>query len=113
MQGHKHMAYQNTIQIYEVIESISNQMLTAAIEEDWDKLVELEKSCAQHLQQLKLYQNVLPLSKDTQAKKKSSIEKILANDSQIRELISPEMASLSALMTSSQNGKKLSNKYGN
>lgn len=106
------MAYQNTIHIYEAIESLSNQMLAAAKEADWDKLVELESSCAKHVQQLKLYQNVLPLSKDLQAQKKSSIERILANDSQIRELVSPQMASLSALIKSSQNGKKLSSKYG-
>lgn len=109
---HSQMAYQNTVHIYEAIESLSNQMLAAAKESDWDQLVELEKSCAQHVQQLKLYQNVLPLSKELQAKKKSCIERILANDSQIRDLVSPEMATLSALIKSSQNGKKLSSKYG-
>lgn len=105
------MAYQNTIHIYEAIESLSDQMLTAAKNQDWDKLTELEKNCAQHVQQLKYYQNVLPLSKDLQAQKKTSIQHILANDSQIRDLVSPQMASLSALISSAQNGKKLSNKY--
>jgi flagellar protein FliT len=105
------MAYQNTIHIYEAIESLSNQMLAAAKKEDWDTLVTLETSCAQHVQQLSNYQNVLPLSKELQAQKKSSILRILANDSQIRDIVSPEMASLSALINSTQNGKKLSNKY--
>jgi flagellar protein FliT len=105
------MAYQNTMHIYNAIESLSNQMLAAAKKEDWDKLVELEKHCAQHVQQLKYYQNVLPLSKDLQEQKKSSIQRILANDSQIRDLVSPQMASLSALISSTQNGKKLSSKY--
>ena len=105
------MAYQNTIHIYEAIESLSNQMLAAAKKEDWDTLFELETTCAQHVQQLSNYQNVLPLSKELQAQKKSSILRILANDSQIRDIVSPEMASLSALISSSQNGKKLSNKY--
>ena len=74
-------------------------------------MVELESSCAQYVQQLKYYQNVLPLSKDLQEQKKTSIQRILANDSQIRDLVSPQMASLSALISSTQNGKKLSSKY--
>jgi flagellar protein FliT len=105
------MAYQNSLHIYNAIETLSNQMLAAAKKEDWEKLVELEKNCAQHVQQLKYYQNVLPLSKDLQEQKKSSIQRILANDSQIRDLVSPQMASLSALISSTQNGKKLSSKY--
>jgi flagellar protein FliT len=105
------MAYQNTMQIYEAIESLSQQMLVAAQKEDWDKLVELESSCAQYVQQLKYYQNVLPLSKELQEQKKSSIQRVLANDRQIRDLVSPQMASLSALIRSTQNGKKLSSKY--
>ncbi len=106
------MGYQNTMLIYDAIEEISNQMLVAAEKEDWDKLTELESICAQHVQQLKYYQNVLPLAKDLYEKKTSSIQRILANDSKIRDLVSPRMASLSALINSTQNGKKLSSKYG-
>jgi flagellar protein FliT len=106
------MAYQNTIDVYDAIEALSNQMLDAAKKEEWDKLSELESICAQHVQQLKYYQNVLPLSKDMQAQKKSSIQRILAVDSQIRDIVSPQMASLSALIKSTRNGKNLSNTYG-
>ena len=106
------MGYQNTMLIYDAIEKISNQMLTAAEKEDWDTLTELESICAQHVQQLKVYQNVLPLSRDAHEQKTSIIQRILANDSKIRDLISPRMAALSALINSTQNGKKLSSKYG-
>ena len=105
------MAYQNTLHIYTAIESLSNQMLSAAQKEEWDKLIELERDCALHVQKLKYYQNVLPLSKDLQEQKRLSIQRILENDSQIRDLVSPQMASLSALISSTQNGKKLSSKY--
>ncbi len=106
------MAYQNTMDVYDAIEVLSNQMLDAAKKEEWDALSDLESICAQHVQQLQYYQNVLPLSKDLQAQKKSSIQRILANDSQIRDLVSPKMASLSALIKSTRNGKKLSSTYG-
>ena len=104
------MAYQNTMDVYDAIEALSNQMLDAAKKEEWDKLTELESICAKHV--LKYYQNVVPLTKDLKAQKKSSIQRILANDSQIRDLVSPKMASLSALIKSTRNGKKLSSTYG-
>ena len=46
------MAYQNTMDVYDAIEVLSNQMLDAAKKEEWDALSDLESICAQHVQQL-------------------------------------------------------------
>lgn len=106
------MKYQNTITTYEVIENLTSQMLLAAKAEDWDKLTALESGCAKYIEQLKFYENVLPLSRDASERKVASIKRILADDLEIRNLVSPKMAKLSALMNSSQNGKKLNRTYG-
>jgi flagellar protein FliT len=106
------MEYQNTIVIYEAIADLTNQMLAVAKQQDWDKLVELEAGCAKYVEQLKFYENVLPLSRDASERKAASIKRILADDLEIRNLVSPRMAKLSALMNSSKNGKKLSRSYG-
>jgi flagellar protein FliT len=106
------MKYQNTITTYEAIEKLTSQMLLAAKAEDWDKLTALESDCAKYIEQLKFYENVLPLSKDASQLKAASIKRILADDREIRNLVSPKMAKLSALMNSSQNGKKLNRTYG-
>ena len=105
------MEFQNTIAIYEAIALLTDQMLLAAEQQDWDELIELEKGCGELVDLLRDFKNVLPLSADTRVRKAESLKHILANDSKIRDLVSPKMANLSALMNSAQNSKKLSNKY--
>jgi flagellar protein FliT len=106
------MKYKNTNTTYEAVENLTSQMLLAAKAEDWDKLAALESDCAKYIEQLKFYENVVPLSKDASQRKAASIKRILADDLEIRNLVSPRMAKLSALMNSSQNGKKLNQTYG-
>ncbi len=105
------MEYQNTIAIYEVIAELTNQMLIAAKQGDWDKLTGLEPSRVQHVETLKFYKNVLPLSRNASERKVASVNRILADDREIRDLVSPEMAKLSSLINSTQNGKKLTRTY--
>jgi flagellar protein FliT len=106
------MEYQNTLATYQAIAHLTGQMLAAARAEEWDKLVELEASCKTQVEQIKAYGNVLPLAKGASEKKAVFIKQILADDLEIRNLVSPRMAKLSALLNSSQNGKKLNRSYG-
>jgi flagellar protein FliS len=105
------MDFEKTIAIYEAISGLTDEMLAAAKAADWARLTELEVSCAEQVELLKLHGKVLPLSKDYHERRLVSIQHILANDSEIRDLVSPQMASLSALLNSARNGKKLSNTY--
>jgi flagellar protein FliT len=105
------VVYQNTIEVYEAIAELSDQMLVAATQEDWDKLIELEISCAQYVEDLKFYNNVLPLSSDARQRKEAAIKRILADDAEIRKLVAPSMEKLTKLINSTQNGKKLANAY--
>lgn len=106
------MEYQNTFAIYEAIAELTNQMLIAAKKEDWNKLTVLESNCAQHIEKLKFFKDELPLSSDIRERKVASIKRILADDREIRDLISPRMARLSSLISSTQTGKKLTRAYG-
>jgi flagellar protein FliT len=106
------MEYQNTFAIYEAIAELTNQMLIAAKQQDWDKLAELENSCVQHIEKLKLFKDESPTTGHTYEGKVASIKRILAVDREIRDLISPKMAKLSSLINSAQMGKKLTRAYG-
>lgn len=105
------MEYQHTIQLYETVAVIMQQMLHAAKMEDWDKLIELEAACAQHVATLKKTENKQPLPSDALKRKLASMKSILADDREIRHLISPWMARLNALMNTTQTEKRLSQAY--
>jgi flagellar protein FliT len=106
------MEYQNTIQLYEAVAKIMQQMLHAAKMEDWDALTELEAHCAKHVTTLKMIEDAQPLPSDALKRKVASIKSILADDREIRNLISPWMARLNSLMSANQTEQRLSQAYG-
>ncbi len=106
------MAYHNTIALYEAVAGLTKQMLLAAKQQDWDKLTELERSCAQHVETLKIIEDALPLTSDARERKVASIKSILADDREIRNLVSPWMVRLNSMMNSNQTEKKLTSAYG-
>jgi len=106
------MENKNTIAIYDTIAELTNQMLMAAKLHDWDLLLELESSCAEYVEKLKLLKNEQPLTNDMHERKVANIKRILADDREIRDLVSPRMAKLSSLINRSQTGKKMTRAYG-
>jgi flagellar protein FliT len=111
MNGTSKMEQQDTIVIYETVAEISRQMLLAAKQEKWDTLTELETRCAQQVAILKLTESTLPLPSDVRARKLASIKSILANDREIRNIVSPWMARLNSLMNSLHMENKLTRAY--
>lgn len=105
------MEHQNTIAIYETVAQLTKQMLVAARQQDWDKLEELETSCAQHVAQLKTMEDALPLASDARERKVASIKSILADDREIRNLVSPWMVRLNTLINSYHTESKLTRAY--
>lgn len=105
------MEQQNIIEIYEVVAQLTNQMLLAAKQEDWDRLAELEVSCAQHVKNIKSIEDVLPLAKEESERKMASIKSILADDREIRNLVSPWMVKLNTLINSYHTESKLTRAY--
>ena len=105
------MEYQNTIALYEDVAELTKQMLLAARQQDWDKLTELETKCAQHVAHLKVIKDALPLPKEGRERKVASIKSILADDREIRNLVSPWMARLNALINSHKTSSKVARAY--
>ncbi|ADI29382.1 flagellar protein FliT [Methylotenera versatilis] len=105
------MEHQDTIVIYETVAELTKKMLLAAKQQDWDALAELEASCAQQVATLKLTENALPLPSDVRARKLASIKSILADDREIRNIVSPWMVRLNSLMNSLHMENKLTRAY--
>lgn len=106
------MEYQNTIALYEDVAVLTKQMLSAARQQDWDKLTELETSCAQHVAHLKMIKEALPLPQEGRERKVASIKSILEDDREIRNLVSPWMVRLNALINSHKTNSKVTRAYG-
>ncbi|HOY69917.1 MAG TPA: flagellar protein FliT [Methylotenera sp.] len=105
------METQNTVALYESVAGIMNRMLNAAKQQEWDTLAELEGNCAQLVQMIKVVESSDSLSEEELARKLSSVKTILGHDREIRNLVSPWMAKLNALMNSNQMEQKLSQAY--
>lgn len=108
------MEHQNTIVVYESVAEVMKQMLHAARMQDWDRLTELEKSCAQQVAELKTIEalpSVQPLSREFRQRKVATIKSILADDKEIRNLVSPWMVRLNALMSSNHKEQRLAQVY--
>ena len=77
------------IDYYKAIENSSEQMLAAALDEDWDEVVRLEGACAVLIEQLRERSTHIGLSVEDRAEKHRIMMTILRHDAQIRELVEP------------------------
>lgn len=106
------MNSQEVISLYETVAVITGQMLAAARDSDWERLVELESRCARHVETLRLSEPPEPLTGESRVRKVRIIQKILADDREIRNLTEPWMTQLSRLISSTGTERKLSRAYG-
>lgn len=99
------------VNVYEAMVGITEQMVQAAEGSDWDRLVELEQQCAAYTRQLK---DATPsaLAGDNRERKVRAIRRMLDDDRKIRDLTSPWMAQLSALINSNGAERRLARAYG-
>lgn len=106
------MNEQEVIYLYENVATITDQMLAAARNGDWEQLAALEKHCANQVSILKTGEPPLPLSGDMRVRKVEIIKKILADDKEIRNITEPWMNKLSKLINSTGAERKLNHAYG-
>lgn len=102
----------DVISLYESVSDLTGRMLAAAQSGNWDHLVELESDCTSRVQVLRDGEAVAPLNSERRMRKVAIIKKILADDRAIRDLTSPWMARLSAMMQSTGTERRLANAYG-
>lgn len=106
------MNSEEILALYEAVSGITDQMLVAARQGDWDLLIALEEHCARHVQTLKDGEPPIPLTGASRDRKVQIIHKILADDRKIRDLAEPWMAQLAQMINSTRAERKLSSAYG-
>jgi flagellar protein FliT len=100
----------SVIENYQYLSNITSQMRAAADHSDWDRLVELEQQCSQHVESMK-QQDLAPIAEDIRLKKVALIHKILADDAAIRDKTLPWMAQLQRIMQSSRSEQRVKQAY--
>jgi flagellar protein FliT len=100
------------IQAYENILSLTEEMLLAARESDWERLIERERECCRQVQTLASAQVDTRLDPPFQQRKIEIIHKVLAGDAEIRDLTEPRMARLQELLSGTRRERQLISAYG-
>lgn len=106
------MDSQEVISLYETVAGITDKMLAAARNGDWEELIALEARCASHVATLKAGEPPAPLTGSVRERKVQIIQKILSDDREIRNITEPWMENLSNLMNSTGAERKLNHAYG-
>ncbi|MFM9435858.1 flagellar protein FliT [Janthinobacterium sp. CG_23.3] len=106
------MTSQEVLAIYESMVDLTEQMVRAASDADWDLLGELEQRCAAQVRLLKDGEEPPALKGQSRQTKVDCIKKMLDDDRKIRDLTMPWMAQLSALIHSTGTERRLANVYG-
>ncbi|MES1983086.1 MAG: flagellar protein FliT [Pseudomonadota bacterium] len=99
------------IENYEFLSSITGQMRDAAMQGQWDQLVELEKQCSQRVEIMKAEDTATVLNESGRLEKVALIRKILADDAEIRRQTEPWMDRLQQLMHSTGQERRLQQAY--
>lgn len=88
------MKERQLLDFYKAIESKSADMLQAAMQSDWDAVVDCEKACAVLIGELRAQGQQNQLSPEERKEKTRIMQRILKNDAQIRILAEPWLATL-------------------
>ena len=86
------------LKYYEAIEKASQDMLEAARQGNWDRVLKLEGACALLISQLKHSANGQALGADEAKLKSRLMQRILGNDAQVRQLAEPWIDHLDELL---------------
>lgn len=107
------MTHQNAvIDCYEHIAPLVARMLELARAGNWDALVTLEAQFRADIELLKEIDTTEALDLSQRAQKQRLLKRILADDAEIRNILSPQLARLGALLGSMQQQRNLHQAYG-
>jgi flagellar protein FliT len=107
------MNNEQVISLYETVSELTGSMLAAAQARDWENLAMLESRCASHIQVLQAREPAASaLPEPLRTRKVQIIHQILQHDRKIRDLTTPWMAELSALLNNVGSERRLARAYG-
>lgn len=98
------------VEEYKQLSTITGQMRDAADAGDWEKLIALEKRCAQQVAEIKPH-DAMPSDEASRLQKVALIKKMLADDKAIRARTEPWMQQLDRIMKSARSEQRLQQAY--
>lgn len=102
---------QELLYMYENVATITDQMLKAALNSNWELLTKLEARCTAQAKLINETSEQVILADPERQQKIRIIKKILADDKQIRDLIEPRMNFLSDLMRAAKSKSQVTKAY--
>lgn len=100
------------VERYRRMAEASGRMVSAARDDDWDRVCVLEKDCARIVAELSSMGDLSPSDPDLRQQKIALMRRVLADDAEIRQLSEPWMAKLDAMMRTSENVGRVQRAYG-
>ncbi len=97
---------------YESLSRLTAQMREAAVQGEWDRLIEIEQQCRQHVAAIKQADASVILDAPARQRKVQIIKKILAHDADIRSRTVAWMEQLQRIMQSNRQEQRLNRAYG-
>ncbi len=100
------------VERYTRMADASHRMLSAAREDDWDTVGEVEKECATLIAELAQMGDLAPSDPGLRQQKLGLMKRVLADDAEIRVLSQPWLKKLDALLRSPATVARLDRVYG-
>lgn len=97
---------------YEAISAVTARMLNAARNDDWNHLFKLQREYERLVDEIRPIDAGILLDDADRQRKHELIRQILDHDAEIRDLASPRLARLSALIASKRQTHALHAMYG-
>jgi flagellar protein FliT len=112
MEGFKLMNPSQVISNYEALSALTGQMLEAAMGEEWDRLIDFEQQYSELVAIIKPLDAEIMLDEAARQRKKQLINKVLADDAEIRNRTQAWMSQLQLSMQSNRQEQRLLHAYG-
>lgn len=112
MQLHEPMSSSQVIANYELLSALTGQMREAAKHSEWDQLISIEHQCSKLVATMKPVDAEVKLDEAAHQLKIQLINKILAEDAEIRNLTQAWMGQLQLSMESNRQEQRLLHAYG-
>lgn len=106
------MSSSQAIENYELLSALTGQMREAAVRGEWEQLISIEHECSKLVASMKQVDAEVKLNESEHQRKIQLINKILADDAEIRVTTQLWMNQLQLLMKSNAQEQRLLNAYG-
>jgi flagellar protein FliT len=100
------------LQHYETIALLSGNMLKSARQDDWDTVIALQHQYSAHVEALRPIQGRFSFDAPQEARVDALLRRILSDEAEVRERVTPRLARLSALIASNRQSQVLQKTYG-